>query len=254
MKKDNYNISLSKTKDLKNEVGIRKMVVFDNFFNDLETEWYKLVDEGIEYYFQHKYENNNITSDESSKAILRLANNQTPFELFRKDLNDNCHLSRHCIAVGVVSDSDTIVDVVVCSQMISTLHLKKDVPELIVMNKTILPVVALVYVEQEIIKHNPNAHIKVIYAHLNNEYRTNFAITSWKIQTEDNEWFHIYGGVLRTKASSEFEYKTLPSLIEPWKRMLGKKKQLTEIIEQELIEKTWHPSRFFDWCLSIDEK
>ena len=25
-------------------------------------------------------------------------------------------------------------------------------------------------------------------------------------------------------------------------------------IEQELIQKTWHPSRFVDWCLTEDEK
>jgi hypothetical protein len=32
-----------------------------------------------------------------------------------------------------------------------------------------------------------------------------------------------------------------------------KKKEL-KIFEEELIKKTWHPNRFFDWCLSIDEK
>jgi hypothetical protein len=32
------------------------------------------------------------------------------------------------------------------------------------------------------------------------------------------------------------------------------KQQLFGQIEEELIRKTWHPNRFFDWCLSIDEK
>ncbi len=29
---------------------------------------------------------------------------------------------------------------------------------------------------------------------------------------------------------------------------------LKKIFNKELIEKTWHPKRFYDWCLSIDEK
>lgn len=32
------------------------------------------------------------------------------------------------------------------------------------------------------------------------------------------------------------------------------KQQFIRQIEEELIRKTWHPNRFFDWCLSIDEK
>ena len=27
-----------------------------------------------------------------------------------------------------------------------------------------------------------------------------------------------------------------------------------ERIEEELIQKTWHPKRFQDWCLNEDEK
>jgi len=27
-----------------------------------------------------------------------------------------------------------------------------------------------------------------------------------------------------------------------------------KIYEEELIQKTWHPSRFMDWCLNNDEK
>lgn len=230
------------------------MVVFNDFFTELETEWCKLYDSGIEQYFQQKDGNNNTTSDASSKAILRLANNQTSFELFIKNLSDNCHLSRYCIAVGVMSDLDTTIDVMVRSHIVSTLHLKKDVPEFIVMHKTILPIISLVFVEQQIITHNPNSNIKVIYAHLNNKYRTDFAITSWKINKENDEWFYINGGILYTEASQEEEYKILPLLIEPWKRMVEKKQAWIEMIEEELIEKTWHPSRFYEWCLSIDDK
>ncbi len=29
--------------------------------------------------------------------------------------------------------------------------------------------------------------------------------------------------------------------------------QRMDIIRKELIEKTWHPKRFKDWCLDIDE-
>jgi len=32
------------------------------------------------------------------------------------------------------------------------------------------------------------------------------------------------------------------------------KKQELNQYEKELIEKSWHPNRFYDWCLSIDEK
>jgi hypothetical protein len=32
-----------------------------------------------------------------------------------------------------------------------------------------------------------------------------------------------------------------------------KKKKLLKIYEKELIEKTWHPSRFLNWCLDIDK-
>lgn len=35
---------------------------------------------------------------------------------------------------------------------------------------------------------------------------------------------------------------------------ITRKKQMHKIFEKELIEKTWNPNRFFDWCLSIDEK
>ena len=30
--------------------------------------------------------------------------------------------------------------------------------------------------------------------------------------------------------------------------------QQTKKLEEELIQKTWHPSRFYDWCLCNDEK
>jgi hypothetical protein len=40
---------------------------------------------------------------------------------------------------------------------------------------------------------------------------------------------------------------------EEYYKSIKIKKQLS-IINKELIEKTWHPSRFFNWCLDIDEQ
>ena len=31
-------------------------------------------------------------------------------------------------------------------------------------------------------------------------------------------------------------------------------RNLQKKLFRELIEKTWHPKRFFDWCLTIEEK
>lgn len=233
------------------------MVVFEieKLFKELETEWLILSNSGIDQYFQQKNEGYHMTtSEESVKAILRMYLHQTPFEFFTQKLNHTDHLSRYCIAVGVVSDSDTIVDIMVHSCIISTLHLEKDVPELILTSETILPLVSLIFVEQQIIKHNRHAGIKVIYAHLNHKYRNDFSRNAWTIKKEENEYFYIHDGILWTEPSMEHEYHILPCVTVSWKRLMDKKKEMTNIIEHELIEKTWHPSRFVDWCLSVDEK
>jgi Leucine-rich repeat (LRR) protein len=45
-----------------------------------------------------------------------------------------------------------------------------------------------------------------------------------------------------------YQIKIYKSIINFIKRYKFKK------IQEELIIKTWHPKRFFDWCLSIDDK
>lgn len=225
------------------------MTFFEIFCKDLEIEWFKLLNEGIDQYFLQKNgELDTTTFLESGKAILRLAQYNSDFELYVEDLDNTCLLSRHCIAIGVISDINTTIDVIIDSITITTLNLQKDIPQLIVMNKSILPLLALVYVQRRIIKHNPEAHIKVIYAQLNNPIRTHIARTSWRLE---DTCFYIHGGVINTKALSNYKYEILPSIIEPWRRLLKKKIEWIKIIEEELIEKTWHPSRFFDWCLDI---
>jgi hypothetical protein len=225
------------------------MTFFEIFCKDLEIEWFKLLNEGIDQYFLQKNgELDTTTFLESGKAILRLAQNKSDFELYVEDLDNTCLLSRHCIAIGVISDINTTIDVIIDSITITTLNLQKDIPQLIVMNKSILPLLALVYVQRRIIKHNPEAHIKVIYAQLNNQIRTHIARTSWRLE---DTCYYIHGGVINTKALSNYKYEILPSIIEPWRRLLKKKIEWIKIIEEELIEKTWHPSRFFDWCLDI---
>jgi hypothetical protein len=37
------------------------------------------------------------------------------------------------------------------------------------------------------------------------------------------------------------------------KEILDKNNNVIKIFNRELIEKTWHPNRFKEWCLSIDE-
>lgn len=228
------------------------MTFFEIFCKDLEIEWFRLVNEGIEQYFLKRNcgELDTTTFIESGKAISRLVQNKSDFELYVEDLDDTCFLSRHCIAIGVISDINTTIDVIVDSITITTLNLQKDIPQLIVMNKTVLPLVALVYVERRIIKHNPKAHIKVIYAHINHQIRIHIAKKSW---TFEDACYYIHNGVINTKAMSNYKYEILPSIIEPWRRLLKKKIEWIKIIEQELIEKTWHPSRFFDWCLDVNQ-
>ena len=44
------------------------------------------------------------------------------------------------------------------------------------------------------------------------------------------------------------------SLDTDFQKTLEKLRSNSQTIEEELIQKTWHPSRFLDWCLDEGEK
>jgi Leucine-rich repeat (LRR) protein len=61
--------------------------------------------------------------------------------------------------------------------------------------------------------------------------------------------YHYYNiRIIQKFKQIYYQIKIYKSIINFIKRYKFKK------IEEELIIKTWHPSRFFDWCLSIDDK
>ncbi len=54
----------------------------------------------------------------------------------------------------------------------------------------------------------------------------------------------------RWKLRDWFYFSSNPSIFELDYDFFDRR---MNIIRQELMEKTWHPDRFRDWCLSIDE-
>lgn len=81
-----------------------------------------------------------------------------------------------------------------------------------------------------------NDYFKIDYEIQNSQYEYNF------VNSEDfRDYFFRNSKYLREYFKSDIYIK------EQTKIMLSK-------IEKELIEKTWHPNRYFDWCLDIQEK
>jgi hypothetical protein len=228
-------------------------ISFNKLFKGIETEWNSLVDDCYIDYFSKKdtaYLDNSSPKDPCQIALMRFIKYKTDFEFYPKKLIESRFLNRASLAIGIISNIDITIKVFSGSLPISLLKLEKNIPNLIIDNKTILPIISLPYniisIEYEC-EYQPD--ITIIYADVNYKLISHLSVTCWNM----NNSFYIQRGCALKNSFPEFTYHDLPNMFEEqWVRMVRRKKEWLKVIEEELVKKTWHPSRFMEWCLDIN--
>lgn len=152
-----------------------------------------------------------------------------------------------------ISDVDVATKNVVKSEFVSALH-----------EGQCIPISSLENYRVSFDIFPENATVICFIGRLRNIYkRLQIKDRAWKYICMDRKFFLVKCSQLQiqhiTHVHDFIDIPSLPNIqqhvdqsVEEWKKQ--KCQQMVDTILENLIEKTWHPSRHIDWCLDNDEK
>jgi hypothetical protein len=98
-------------------------------------------------------------------------------------------------------------------------------------------------------------HIRQIWVIFPYNVRNDIRRLIWKVPFGGTDMYVHWDCILPypNDPSMCIDTSKLPSSIDPERLRKERAMQRMYVIEKELIERTWHPSRFLDWCIPYDE-
>jgi hypothetical protein len=210
----------------------------------------------------------NNLQDEGMKAFLRLYINDSMVEIFIEKYNTK--LNKYAdILIGFVNKTNTkkIIDIncnrvgsrTTTNDIINHLEIEPNMFSLILDN-TFLPM-GNIYKNDIYLNYTlPIIKLYTVYGVINTKERMKLWNISWIYKIGYNRWLiNRYGiidivdkGNLNETIHLNLSY-IIPDL-DLWYINYQKKRKEIEQIENELIEKTWHPSRLNNWILDDNDK
>jgi hypothetical protein len=91
---------------------------------------------------------------------------------------------------------------------------------------------------------------------MNNYFKKTYNITNTHFYTQYNYKKEYLYNFVNNEEFRDYFFQNCKYINDYFKSENYKQKLVKQLllnIEQELIEKTWHPNRFFNWCLDINE-
>jgi hypothetical protein len=234
----------------------------------------------IKIFEEETFKRYNKLETESSKALMRLLINDSIIELFIEDCSKdyfsliNNINKRADLIVGFINKNqlDTVqihinmienshfFDIYTKKSNINTLTLEPNQFEF-VLPTTFLPLYGIykseIYLD---ITNKDISNLYIIYGVINSNNKLEFAQTMFIYPILSDKIFYTDWGIARIiSKDNKLDYEDfsifylIPDL-EFWYLNYQKKRIFIKQIERDLIKKSYHPSRLYDWILDDIEK
>lgn len=234
-------------------------VIMENLPTELERQWHDLLSDpkGPRHYCNSRMPLFSSPPDQAFNDILRLVVNNSLLEL--KVCQSERSVFNHLVTrqgdllIGIVLrwPRSARIDVVVAGTQISHIELNRNEPRLLLGEDNILPLLRIEFWQTRIKSSDPTT-FDFIYGSLNGDARKELATKPWSVEFhQGTKWFNTDGAYV--SVTSEAQHKNIIRCVPLWKQDMARQIQRTEVFEEELIAKTWHPTRFQKWCLDRTE-
>ncbi len=236
-----------------NETYQKTVSIFENI---LENTNDNLND--FEYFNGVKKNSNDSDTNKFLLDLLDVKCNYV-YNIIEEDIKDKrIVISRRSdICMGIIMDNDCYINITFGGSVLyEKIFCKKD--EIVYFDNPLL-LISCQYYEFRIIlpdnQNEKNKKIKFIHLYLENESRKFIAQNNICLENtiySKNYCSNISEKILLNNDEKIHDFR----FFNPNSNQYNKKKRIIERTEKykfELIEKCWHPIRFKDWCLSLDE-
>lgn len=234
----------------------------DKIFDDIQESWTDFIQDPEHYFDKRNKELLNmypevegVTDCQGSQAILRLFKLQTPLELFTEIVPQRRDIPRYGdLLVGVIPKHSGRLSITIASNKVAEIEVQADVPTLI-LETTVIPLIAMVYHIVKIDFPDQPGNLTLIYGALDNNERRLVATTPLYLPLPSSGYMRVEGGMgfpVETPLPADAIVWPILGSTPYWKKQAEKKAEWLRTIEQELMERAWHPSRLI-WCLDMED-